>query len=183
VRPGVYTARAVEWDFGVTSNGNEQVAVVFQNTEGERITWYGYFSDKAALRTLESLRHAGWDGRQETFADLAGLGSRDVELVVEEEEYNGQVRARVRWVNEPGRGGPALKETMSTAQRQAFASRMRGAIGVAAQQYGGQAPPSPRQAPAPAPRRVPPATRQAPPAHGGRTYAQAAGEPEDDIPY
>src|SRR5579862_677136 len=106
--PGYYRARAIEWALGKTDKGNRQVAVRFQTFDdedrpGEAITWYGYFTEKTAERTLESLQHCGWTG--DDITDLSGIERNEVQLVVENEEYEGKVHARVAWVNLPGGGG------------------------------------------------------------------------------
>ena len=97
---GTYTARALGFDFGVTQNDKDFVAVNFEITgpdqRGEQITWRGYFSTEGAIkRTLESLRYAGWKGGPDTLEALPGLGSNEVELVVKHKEYNGKTYAKV----------------------------------------------------------------------------------------
>jgi len=122
---GTHRARAREWALGHSSNGNEQVAVLFEITQGEcagkSITWFGSFSDAAVDRTLDSLRHCGWNG--DNFVELAGLDTNEVEIVVQAEEYQGKVRDRVRWVNRPSR--LALREQMDPTKTSAFAAKMR----------------------------------------------------------
>jgi hypothetical protein len=122
---GTHRARAKEWALGKSSAGNEQIAVMFEITQGENIgksiTWFGSFSDKAVDRTLDSLRHCGWSG--DNFVELLGLDTNEVELVVEAEEYEGKIRDKVRWVNRPAR--LALREQLDTSALSVFAARMR----------------------------------------------------------
>ena len=122
---GTYRARAAELDFGFAGTGTEQIAVRFLTTEGESITWYGYFTDKAAQYAIQALRACGWKGD-----DLFELTVEDlpdeVELVVQEDEYDGQTRMRVAFINALGSGSVALKERMDDAQRRKFAARMKG---------------------------------------------------------
>lgn len=123
---GTVKARAKEWALGHSSTGKEQIAVLFELTSGEHagqsITWFGYFTDGAVDRTLDSLRYCGWQG--DNLAELDSLDANEVELVLAEEEYEGKVRTKVQWVNRPAR--LALKEQMSAAQAAAFAQKMRG---------------------------------------------------------
>lgn len=141
---GTHRARAREWALGHSSNGNEQVAVLFEITQGEHqgrtITWFGFFTDKTAERTLDSLRHCGWDG--DDFVNLTGLDANEVELVIAEEEYQGKFHDRVQWVNRPA--SLSLKAQMNSAQMAEFAQRMRGFAVQHRQKYGAGAP---RQAP------------------------------------
>lgn len=137
---GHHRARALDGVLGYTLNGNEQIAVLFQLLDGElqgqRITWYGYFTEKTTERTFESLEHCGWEG--DDLSDLTGIDRNEVTLVVEHETgEDGVRRARVRWVNSSG--GIAMKDRMEPGDAKAFASRMRGAL-VARRQQKGQAP-------------------------------------------
>lgn len=137
---GTWKARAREAELGYASTGTEQVAVLFEIVEGpylgERITWYGYFTEGTFDRTVEGLRNAGWTGND--LSDLSSLGSRDCFIVVEWDTYNGERSLKVRWVNSGN--GLALKQAMGDAEKRAFAARQRarvaaigGGAGAAAQ--------------------------------------------------
>jgi hypothetical protein len=118
--------RAREWALGHSSNGTEQIAVLFEyvdkNGEPDTITWFGFFTDAAADRTIEALRYCGWEG--DDFGRLEGLDKNEVELVLENETYQGKERVKVQWVNRLS--GLALKAPMNAAQIAAFSARMRG---------------------------------------------------------
>lgn len=136
---GTYKARAKEWGLGHAGTGAEQVAVLFEFTQGELagrcITWYGYFSDATVERTLDSLRHCGWDGHD--FVNLDGLDRNEVDLVIDEEEgQDGKVYDRVKWVNRPAR--LALRTQMNHQEATSFAQRMKGKALQHAQKYGKQ---------------------------------------------
>lgn len=127
-----YIARAEQWGIGETDSGKPQVAVGFQIlTEGADpgyITWHGYFTEKTADRTIESLRLCGWQGDDLTeLTDsnpAANLSANEVELVIEDETYEGKTRAKVQWVNRPG-GALALKAPLVGDKLKAFAAEMR----------------------------------------------------------
>lgn len=162
---GTHRARATEWQLGISSTGKEQIGVMFELVggphDGKHITWFGYFTDNTVDRTLESLRHCGWDS--DNLAELDGLAANEVELVVEDEEYEGKVRSKVKWVNRVSR--LQMKEQMSPAQVQAFAARLRGKTVASKQKYGAQPAPS------------------APSNNASRGPAQQALDPEDQIPF
>lgn len=130
-----YIARAEQWGIGETDGGKPQVAVGFQIlTEGadlSYITWHGYFTEKTTERTIESLRLCGWAGDDLTeIAEsnpAANLGANEVELVIEDETYDGKTRAKVQWVNRIG-GALALKAPLAGDKLKAFAAEMRGTI-------------------------------------------------------
>ena len=125
---GTYKARATEAEFGFTNTGTEQVAVVFEVVEdgefqGERIAWFGFFTEATAERTIQALRVCGWTG--DDLGDLSGFDANEVELVVEHEEYQGKTTAKVKWVNKIG-NRVVLKHKMTDAQRAELAKRMKG---------------------------------------------------------
>lgn len=129
ITPGSYNARAKQFALGLTSTMKEQVAVQFAIVggplDGQTITWYGYFTEAAVERTLESLRICGWAG--DDLSDLTGTEANEVQIVVEEEpDQQGVARPRVRWVNELR--GPMLKSELRPDQAKAFAARMRGTV-------------------------------------------------------
>jgi hypothetical protein len=131
---GTYRARALSGGLGFAGNGTEQVGIDLQiiegPAEGQHITWYGFFTDKAVDRTIESLRILGWEGTN--LCDLTGIDKNEVELVIEAEDYEdprtGEIktRSRVRWINRAG--GLAMKDMMSAQQARDFSARMRGKV-------------------------------------------------------
>lgn len=98
---GNYIARAVTWGINV-KNEKERAEVVFQIKDMPvRRTAYLYMHTEATFeRTIESLKYCGWDGVD--LRKLTGMGSQDVELVIDEEinPRTGEVQDKVQWVNE-----------------------------------------------------------------------------------
>lgn len=125
---GAYRAKGIEAQLGFTSGGKEQVAISFQlltpGFENERAAYYGTFGEKSLEITIKALRACGWKGVD--LSDLSGIDANEVNLVVEHEEYNGTVSAKVKWVND-GAGG-LLKNVMGEAEKLSFAQRMRGEV-------------------------------------------------------
>lgn len=166
LKAGTYNAKGVRAQLGLTQNGKEQVAVELAIIDegdcfGQRITWYGYFTERTTERTLDSLRHLGWAG--DDLFNLDGVDQNEVSIVVEEEEYDGKTRLKVQWVN--AKGGLALQRPMDDAQAQAFAHRMRGEVLKHKSAYG-----------------APRSQRSTAPANGrGDNHAPPPGD--DDIPF
>lgn len=130
---GFYRAVAKEAKLGTTGTNKEQVAVLLETMHeetgeltGETITWFGYFTEKATERTLESLRLLGWQGSD--LADLSTVGTKEVVIVVEAEEYKGVWRPKVKWINDPESGGIALKAPLDDAKAKQFAAKMKGTV-------------------------------------------------------
>jgi hypothetical protein len=148
---GTYHAIAKSGVLGLTKTGREQVAVEFEVVDaewaGQKLVWYGYFTEKTEKRTLESLRLAGWKGSD--LSDLSDLSAQDVptvQLVVEVEEYEGRAAPRVRWVNGTA-GGSAVSTPLDDQQRKSFAARMKARVLAFDQESG--APPPKAKVPAP----------------------------------
>lgn len=174
ITAGKYVAKAVQAELGHAKTGSEMIAVLFEITEGEytgqRITWWGYFTEKTAKRTVESLKYTGWRGDWESWD---GLGTKRVELDVQEEaDGQGGVRMRVQWVNPVS----IIKKenAMSAPQRVAFASKMRGLVTQVLTGAEGAPPPAAPQRPS-QPQQPRPRVQQQPP-------AQVWGA-EDEVPF
>lgn len=181
-----YTAQAIGVSFGISSNNNNQIAIGFEivdNPEfgGETITWIGHFTDKTAERTIESLQHAGWQG--DDLSDLAERSESDirailptvVQLVCEPEEYDGETRLRVQWVNRLGGGRFAFKDQLEGGALKTFAAQMRGTVRSM------RGPGASRPAP-PAQRPVPPASRPAATQHSDVSVGRY-DDRGDDLPF
>lgn len=132
-----YRARAQAWALGNSKQkGTPQIAVTFTIlTEGAThaaLTWFGYFTDATTDRTIESLRHCGWQGddlmqiAQGQAGDGTGMDNNEVELVVEDEFYDGNWSTKVQFVNRPGSG--VTLDVMPPDRLQSFAASMRGHI-------------------------------------------------------
>lgn len=119
--------KVVSHVLGRSKTGTPHVAVLFEDVNGDRITWYGYLSDSALERTLASLAILGWDakahnGLVDTLNGTDLLVGEEAEIVVEAEEYEGKVNHKVRWVNEVGGGGLS---SMEEADATSFAASLR----------------------------------------------------------
>lgn len=98
---------------------------------GQKITWWGYFSDNAGAsgktvtdRTLESLRHMGFKGD-----DLDKFNDQNPEvefqIVVDHETYEGKVRPKVQWVNSGTSRGVTIEAPMDKKELGLFAARFK----------------------------------------------------------
>jgi hypothetical protein len=133
---GRYKGKAIDWAFGRTGTGLEQIAVVYELTEGEfsgkQYTWYGFFNSPENFeRTAQSLMFSGWDGQD--FRALTGMGSKIPSLTIESEFYAppgkpGAWRFKIQWVNDPDSDGIAMKDRYSPNEVADFASRMNGQL-------------------------------------------------------
>lgn len=99
--PGKYKAIAQDIAFGKADTGASGVRVNFKLIEtGELIDWTGYLTPAAIDRTIESLIYIGYD---EDLPDGERLkNAQVVELTIENEEYKGKTKTKVKWVNKSG---------------------------------------------------------------------------------
>ena len=99
----------------MSGKGTEGVDIAFdiqdpKDGEMTGIVWTGWLSEKAAARTLQSLRMCGWKGTD--LSDLSGVDANLVTLIIEDETYNGVTRPRIKWIN-PGPVGVDQKKAMA----------------------------------------------------------------------
>ncbi len=134
-----YRARAVGAGFGISSKGNNQIAIPFEIVDheqfaGESVTWLGHFTEKTQPRTIESLQHLGFESddidQLEDISrdDAARLLPNVVEIVCEPEEYDGEWQLKVRWVNRAGAGRFVFKEPLKGAGLKALSAQVKGAM-------------------------------------------------------
>ena len=168
IEAGTHVARVIDVELGESRNGKEQLVLKFQIIDendpdyGETINAYRYFTGGAAEWTIKDMRTCGWTG-YDMFSLTADDFPNDVEIVVENEEYNGKVYTKVRWINPIG-GRPGIQGVtpLDDQRRRAFADRMKalamkvGPAGAPATAPGGAPAGQPAQA---APQQQPPAQR------------------------
>ncbi len=125
IAAGTYRATPTCWGLGESKNGTEQFVIEFKLGDGMKIEAYLFFStEKNTKRSIQSLRYCGWTGND--IRDVQDLDS-DVEIVVEHEEYNGKMRAKVLWINALG-GNVSKQVKMAPDKAKAFAEKLRASI-------------------------------------------------------
>lgn len=135
---GTYRARALKADLGKSSTGNAQVGIEFEiladGYAGEKITAYRSFTQTQLKNgktvqemTIEELIACGWNG--DDWDNFTGLGTTEVDLVVQHDTYQGKTKAKVAFINTPG-SGVALKAPMVADDRKAFAAQMKGTVAM-----------------------------------------------------
>lgn len=133
IQPGTYRARGVAGatQFGVAKTGTEQIGVTFTLLDNddqptlETITWVGFFSEAAMPRTLEALKTCGWDIDATGYAGEPDVATNIVEIVVIAEEYEGESRIRVKWVNPIGGGKFAFAQPLDPTAKASLMSRIK----------------------------------------------------------
>lgn len=131
INPGTYRAKAVSFQYGQAKTGLDQIAIDFvildenHEIDGQKITGYFYFSDKATEHTMKVLRLCGWKG--DDLLALPGIGTTEVDLACELNTYNGTAKTKVAFVNAPGETGGRGKE-MPPDAKASFAERMRASV-------------------------------------------------------
>jgi hypothetical protein len=180
-------ARVARSLLGVTGTGKQQLAVTFEyldeNNEKRFVTAYQFFTDAALPWTVEALRALGWDPEANNWDILTLDGTdvlkgREVALVLEEEEYEGKRRTKVRFINALGGAGV---ERLAPDQAKSFASDLRRRLMQAAPPKAGGAKGGAAKKPAPSPSPAPKAA-----AGQGASAPGKDSSPDlnlDDIPF
>jgi hypothetical protein len=132
---GKYQARCIDdpssirW--GRAKSGAEQIALTFAiiDSNGEptvsTMEYVGSFgSQQSAEIALKALRVCGWQG--DDILDLRGINANVVELDVQWDEYQNERRLRIKWLNRPGAGRIAFRDSLDDRAKQALARRIRG---------------------------------------------------------
>lgn len=124
-------AKPVEASWGQSSKGSEQCAAQFRllegPDEGRTITAFLYFTQEGnTKRSLESLQHCGCTFPDGDIFNLEGFGASDVRLVIEHEEYDGKMRAKVKWIN----SSKPFQAEMDDGVKASFRDRMRANIAL-----------------------------------------------------
>lgn len=129
--------------------------------KGKTIDWYGYLSEKTQERTVEILETCfglNWNWENINFA------GQEVEVVVEQEEYNGKTSFKAKWLNNPNmdrtNGGKSPEEIEAAkAEAQAKAKEIAKELAASMPRRAGSpvaAPQKPAVASKPASRPLPP---------------------------
>lgn len=102
IKAGRYKARGVAGseDFGKSSNGNDQVTITLALEDGQRVTVYLSFTEKAKPYSMERLYALGWQpGSDES---LPGIDRNEVDVDITYEMYNGKESMKVNIVTTGG---------------------------------------------------------------------------------
>lgn len=106
MKPGKYKAVAVAGHIKEASTGTEQYVIDFKITEGEfegeEIRGWFSCSPKAMKYTIKTLLACGCEFKDGDATNLDGLGDLEVVLTIVNEEWNGETRTKIKWVNAPG---------------------------------------------------------------------------------
>lgn len=132
---GSYKAKAVDWGFNTTRNGNPELVIEFAvpMPDGSKEMQFAhlYFTEGAFDRAVESLRIMGWKGEELSELDNKGGGidANEVSLEIEMEKYEGKVTPKVQWINS-GSGGHRQAPLTGDALK-AFSFKMKSRVASA----------------------------------------------------
>jgi hypothetical protein len=142
ITPGYYSAVAIRttgedgvhvarWGYAGKTAGTKQVLVYFKITQGEEagtiLPWFGFFTKDSARRSVESLRACGFVGDDLFTLDDQAL-DQEVQILVEHNEYNDKVYARVAFVNPIGGNTIKMKAPMGDEALRSFSALMKDSI-------------------------------------------------------
>jgi hypothetical protein len=131
LRPGTYKAQCTAIAEGTSRNGVPQVELTFRIVEGpdtgSTIRAWLYFSTEANSKiSFDNLRNCGWNDVLD--GSWTGIGSKIVELVLDNEVYEGKERLKVKFINDPANPRGSA-QALDESGKKAF-------LGVLAQMHG-----------------------------------------------
>jgi hypothetical protein len=92
---------------------------------GREIVWHGWLSQKAAERTAKTLDEAfgrEWDIKS-LDAGISPFTGQKCRITVEAEEYNGESRLKIKWLNPHSAPEPLEKDRLTTLNERILAAR------------------------------------------------------------
>jgi hypothetical protein len=136
--PGKYTAEAVRAYYNEAKTGTTWVQVAFRVTEGDwqghEVEWSGYLNEKNMGRTFEALLLLGFQGDDvfEFIDNCPTTAPNKVQIVTEHDTYNGNTKAKVRFINQLGKFVPAGEREALKVQMKAAMAEARARLGIPA---------------------------------------------------
>jgi hypothetical protein len=114
---------------GHAGTGNKQIEIHFRIAEGDYTgrtrTWFGFFSEKALERTLDSLVNIGFEGNNLNEFPLQRPTGLVPIVIKHEKDREGEMRDRIAFINRPGGGGVLTGNVMNPQDSLTFAAQMR----------------------------------------------------------
>lgn len=133
VKPGTYKAAIKSYGIMEPKEAGKHptVTITFEYEQAglkEEITYFGAMSVKAAEYTMKNLLRCGFK-----YDDLSALcepnafDGREVEIAIGPEEYNGETKLKVKWINELGGAKfKALAKEQAKASLGEYTAYMKG---------------------------------------------------------
>jgi len=127
-QPGTYPAKVIDAGLAESeTNRTPSVKLKFEAENGGHIYWDGWLTDAAFENTVKTLHEAfGFNG---DFNAVDSLIGQHAQIVCQTEEYEGQSRIRVRFVNhKDGRKSPMLEGEKKQSFADKFTAKARDLI-------------------------------------------------------
>lgn len=111
---GQHLVKICDFGFNEKKEGKTpSLFVEFENSDGERMRWFGYLSEKARPWTMKTLMTMGFTGNWDSFSggimDCLNI-DKEFSVTVGESEYNhpttGEIKTskKIDWINDPEAG-------------------------------------------------------------------------------
>ena len=130
---GKYTAKVKApgngW-LGTTTKGSDFIRIPLLiedegDQHGREIVWQGWLTEKATKRTCDTLDAAfgrEWDIKS-LDAGISPFTGQKCRITVEAEEYNGESRLKIKWLNPHSAPEPLEKDRLTTLNERILAAR------------------------------------------------------------
>lgn len=121
---GSFDATITEHGYSFSGTNTTQLMVRFETQHGS-IVGYFSFSDAAVEYTIEKIRNMGFQGDDLDALNGDCLIGNKCSIVVDHEEYNGQMKAKVKFVNAFGQSREFKRDAAAAAKAKMFNGLLR----------------------------------------------------------
>ena len=129
-----------------------QLEVASGECKGTNVEYIAWLSHAALDRSVKTLADVfGWDGNLAALSQLVDSGpfvGRECEITVEDEEYNGKMYPKIKWLNKAG-GGNSAKPLAKDAVAEMVAKLNATSMKLAAEPKDDGTKPAPKSVPKP----------------------------------
>lgn len=127
---GTHRAKVIAKQWSEAKSGEEYISIRFARVDApeETILWSGFLGSKVDAggktqqqRTEDSMRATGWNG---DYLDLSSIGSKECEIVVQENVYQGKTEIQCRFVQPIGTAASFMPKALDADKAKRLADRL-----------------------------------------------------------
>jgi hypothetical protein len=127
---GTHKAKVIAKQWSETKSGEGYISIRFARVDApdQTILWSGFLGGKVdaggktqQFRTEEAMKATGWNG---DYGDLSSVGSKECEIVVQENVYQGKTEIQCRYVQPLGTAASFMPKALDPDKVKRLAARM-----------------------------------------------------------
>lgn len=127
---GTHRAKVIAKQWSEAKSGEEYISIRFARVDApdETILWSGFLGSKVDAggktqqqRTEDAMRATGWNG---DYLDLSSIGTKECEIVVQENVYQGKTEIQCRFVQPIGTAASFMPRQLDADKAKRLADRL-----------------------------------------------------------